>query len=98
METEDELKELLRTQMPFHFAGEPPPGYGDDTIGTPHVLRHFANIGYGDFDYVPGWGASRSRRSSSSGSRTDHDDARPHASCTRESPAASSSCSPESAT
>jgi proline iminopeptidase len=53
VETEDELKELLRTQMPFHFAGEPPPGYGDDMIGTPHVLRHFANIGYGNFDYVP---------------------------------------------
>ena len=51
--TEDELKELLRTQMPFHFAGDPPPGYGDDTVGTPDVLRHFANIGYGDFDYMP---------------------------------------------
>jgi proline iminopeptidase len=51
--TEDELKELLRVQMPFHFAGDPPPGYGLDTIGTPDVLRHFANIGYGDFDYAP---------------------------------------------
>ena len=50
--TEDELKELLRVQMPFHFAGDPPPGYGMDTVGTPDVLRHFANIGYGDFDYV----------------------------------------------
>jgi proline iminopeptidase len=52
--TEDELKELLRTQMPFHFAGDPPPGYGDETIGSPEVLRYFANIGYGDFDYRPG--------------------------------------------
>ena len=51
--TEDELRELLRVQMPFHFAGDPPPGYGLDTVGTPDVLRHFANIGYGDFDYVP---------------------------------------------
>ena len=51
--TEDELKELLRVQMPFHFAGDPPPGFAEDTIGTPRVLRHFANIGYGDFDYVP---------------------------------------------
>jgi pimeloyl-ACP methyl ester carboxylesterase len=51
--TEDELKELLRVQMPFHFASDPPPGYGMDTVGTPDVLRHFANIGYGDFDYVP---------------------------------------------
>jgi proline iminopeptidase len=51
--TEDELRDLLRVQMPFHFAGDPPPGYGEDTVGTPHVLSHFANIGYGDFDYVP---------------------------------------------
>lgn len=51
--SEGELKELLRVQMPFHFAGEPPPGYGEDTVGTPDVLRHFANIGYGDFDYAP---------------------------------------------
>jgi proline iminopeptidase len=51
--TEDELKELMRVQMPFHFAGDPPPAYGMDTVGTPDVLRHFANIGYGDFDYVP---------------------------------------------
>jgi proline iminopeptidase len=51
--TEEELKELLRVQMPFHFAGVPPPGFAEDTIGTPDVLRHFANIGYGDFDYVP---------------------------------------------
>jgi pimeloyl-ACP methyl ester carboxylesterase len=53
VETEEELLELSRTQMPFHFHGDPPPGYGDDTIGTPHVLRHFANAGYGDFDYRP---------------------------------------------
>jgi len=51
--TEDELKELLRVQMPFHFAGDPPPGYAEDTIGTPDVLRYFANNGYGDFDYTP---------------------------------------------
>src|SRR3954453_4272826 len=53
VETEEELLELSRTQMPFHFHGDPPPGYGDDTIGTPHVLRHFANAGYGGFDYRP---------------------------------------------
>ena len=53
VETEAELKELLRVQMPFHFAGPPPPGYGEETIGTPDVLRHFANVGYGDFDYAP---------------------------------------------
>lgn len=50
--TEDELRELLRVQMPFHFAGDVPPGFGDETLGTPDVLRHFANIGYGDFDYL----------------------------------------------
>ena len=56
VETEDELRELLHVQMPFHFAGEPPPGYGDDTVFSPAVLRHFANVGYGDFDYVPDLG------------------------------------------
>lgn len=53
VETEEELHELLRVQMPFHFAREVPPGYGEDTIGSPDVLRHFANIAYGDFDYTP---------------------------------------------
>jgi proline iminopeptidase len=51
--TEEQLKQLLRDQMPFHFHGEPPPGYGEDTVGTPDVLRHFAKIGYGAFDYRP---------------------------------------------
>ncbi len=53
VETEDELKELLRVQMPFHFHGEVPPGYGEDMVGSPEVLRHFANAGYGDFDFRP---------------------------------------------
>jgi proline iminopeptidase len=53
VESEAELKELLAAQMPFHFHGEPPPGYGEETIGSPEVLRHFARIGYGDFDYRP---------------------------------------------
>ena len=56
VETEEELKELVRVQMPFHFAGNPPPGYGDETVGTPDVLRHFANVGYGDFDFTPDLG------------------------------------------
>jgi proline iminopeptidase len=51
--TEEALHELLRTQMPFHFHGEPPPNYGDETVGAPDVLRHFASEGYGDFDYRP---------------------------------------------
>ena len=59
VETEEELKELLRTQMPFHFHGEVPPGYGEETVGSPEVLRHFANIGYGDFDYRPRLGDVR---------------------------------------
>src|SRR6185295_3174632 len=32
VETEEQLRELLRVQMPFHFHGEPPPGYGEETI------------------------------------------------------------------
>jgi proline iminopeptidase len=53
VESEDELAELMRAQMPFHFAGPVPHGYGEDTVFSPDVLRHFANAGYGDFDYVP---------------------------------------------
>ena len=56
VQTEEEMKELLRVQMPFHFAGEPPPGYGEETIGTADVVRHFASVGYGDFDYPPDLG------------------------------------------
>ena len=52
VQSEEDLVHLLRAQMPFHFAGEPPPGYCEDTIGSPEVLRHFAKAGYGDFDYV----------------------------------------------
>jgi proline iminopeptidase len=53
VETQEELRQLLRDQLPFHFHRDPPPGYGDDTVGSPEVLRHFANSGYGDFDYRP---------------------------------------------
>ncbi|MDQ3874916.1 MAG: alpha/beta fold hydrolase [Actinomycetota bacterium] len=51
--TEEECRQLLREQMPFHFHGDPPPGYADDTVYSPDVLRYFANVGYGDFDYRP---------------------------------------------
>jgi len=51
VETEEQLKQLLRDQMPFHFHGEPPPGYAEETVGSPAVLRHFASMGYGAFDY-----------------------------------------------
>jgi proline iminopeptidase len=57
VQTEEQLKQLLRVQMPFHFHGEPPPGYAEETVGSPEVLRHFASAGYGDFDYRPKLGA-----------------------------------------
>jgi len=53
VETEEQLKELMRDQMPFHFNGPPPPGYMEEMVGSPDVLRYFANIGYGAFDYRP---------------------------------------------
>lgn len=53
VQSEEELAELMRVQMPFHFAGEVPPGYGDDIVFSPDVLRHFARAGYGNFDYRP---------------------------------------------
>ena len=35
-------------------------GGGDSSVAlTPHVLRCFANAGYGDFDYVPSLGRVR---------------------------------------
>jgi pimeloyl-ACP methyl ester carboxylesterase len=57
VETEEELQQLTRAQLPFHFHGEPPLGYGEDMVGSPDVLRHFARAGYGDFDYRPKLGA-----------------------------------------
>ena len=56
VETDEELAELLRVQSPFHFAGDVPPGFSDGMIGSPEVLRYFANEGYGDFDYTPDLG------------------------------------------
>lgn len=53
VETEAELKRLLDTQLPFHFHGEVPGGFSDGMVGSPEVLRQFANQGYGNFDYVP---------------------------------------------
>jgi proline iminopeptidase len=53
VETDAQLKQLLRDQLPFHFHGNPPPGYAEETVGSPEVLRYFANMGYGAFDYRP---------------------------------------------
>jgi proline iminopeptidase len=53
VETEDELRRVLDTQMPFHFHGAVPAGFSDRMVGSPEVLRHFANAGYGNFDYPP---------------------------------------------
>src|SRR5438132_7153819 len=53
VETDAQFMQLLRDQLPFHFHGEPPPGWGDETVPSPEVLRHFAQAGYGDFDYGP---------------------------------------------
>jgi len=56
LETEEDAAEMMRIQTPFHFHGEPPSDFAAETIYTPHVLRHFANDGYGDFDYTPDLG------------------------------------------
>jgi proline iminopeptidase len=52
-QTDEDVLALWRAQVPMHFAGQPIPGYGDDTVFAPEVLRHFANAGYGDFDFLP---------------------------------------------
>jgi pimeloyl-ACP methyl ester carboxylesterase len=53
VETDEQFEQLWRAQLPFHFHREPPPGYGEGAVASPEVLRHFANAGYGDFDYRP---------------------------------------------
>jgi proline iminopeptidase len=59
VQTNEEVRELLRVQMPFHFHGPEPPGYYEDFRPSPDVLRHFANLGYGDFDYGADLGGVR---------------------------------------
>jgi small subunit ribosomal protein S1 len=56
VQTDAEAAELMRMQLPFHFAGNPPPGYMEDAVYSADVLRHFANAGYGNFDYTPDLG------------------------------------------
>jgi proline iminopeptidase len=56
VETEDEFVELMEVQTPFHFAGPPPADVWADMVYTPGVLRHFAQVGYGDFDFTPNLG------------------------------------------
>jgi proline iminopeptidase len=51
-QTEEDVAELIRVQLPFHFAGPVPAGYAEQTIFSPNVLRHFASAGYGDFDFT----------------------------------------------
>jgi pimeloyl-ACP methyl ester carboxylesterase len=51
--SDEQMLALWQAQMPMHFAGEPPPGFGESTVFSPGVLRHFANSGYGAFDFVP---------------------------------------------
>lgn len=53
VQSDEDVLALWRAQMPMHFAGEPPADFGDDTVFSPDVLRHFANVGYGDFDFAP---------------------------------------------
>ncbi|MDQ2984109.1 MAG: alpha/beta fold hydrolase [Actinomycetota bacterium] len=50
--TEAEMKRLMDMQLPFHFHAPPPKDAFGDTVYSPDVLRHFANIDYGGFDYT----------------------------------------------
>jgi proline iminopeptidase len=56
VQTPEDCAELMRVQTPFHFHGPPPPDFAEDTVYVAEVLRHFANEGYGDFDYTPDLG------------------------------------------
>jgi proline iminopeptidase len=52
VQTDEEFAALMAAQMPFHFAGTVPPDFGAATVYAPEVLRHAANMGYGDFDHA----------------------------------------------
>ena len=89
VQSEQQLKQLLRVQKPFHFHREPPPGYAEETVGSPEVLRHFANAGYGDFDFRPKLGVVEKPTLVVVG---EHDrTTTPRGSCMKASPAANSS-------
>jgi proline iminopeptidase len=51
-ETPQDLARLMDMQLPFHFHREPPKDAFRNTVYSPQVLKHFANIGYGQFDYT----------------------------------------------
>ena len=53
VETPEDCAKLMEIQNPFHFYGPPPPNFAAGTVYVADVLRHFANEGYGDFDYTP---------------------------------------------
>lgn len=56
VQTSTEVAALMRDQMPFHFADPLDPRLADyaartaDMIGSPDVLRHFANLNYGGIE------------------------------------------------
>ena len=56
VETPEQCEELMRIQNPFHFHGPVPADFGEGTVYSPEVMRHFASAGYGDFDYTPDLG------------------------------------------
>jgi proline iminopeptidase len=50
---EAEARELAEAKLLSFFAGEPPPGFGAETIFAPETLRHLAANGFGEFDFPP---------------------------------------------
>lgn len=56
VQTEEEVADLMRDQMPFHFADPLDPRLADyaartaGMIGSPEVLRHFATLDYGGIE------------------------------------------------
>jgi proline iminopeptidase len=54
--TVEDARSLMESQLPFHFLemGDAYRAFAerDDTVYAPEVLRHFARIGYGDFEWM----------------------------------------------
>jgi proline iminopeptidase len=49
---ETEARELWHAKRLGAFAGEPPPGFGDETTFAPETLRYLASNGFGNFDFA----------------------------------------------
>ena len=90
VETEEQLKRLLRVQMPFHFHREPPAGYGEDASVRRGCFATSQTLATATSTTAQSSAVSTSQRSSSSASTIGRRRLAPRGAFTRGLPAASS--------